>query len=199
MQDLGALRLAILNGEGPKDIIPVVDTVLTQLRSLSSELHPAGLNLFGLSTALEQLAHQNEQEGTIQVKLSSSAPERLDPQVGIVLFRIAQEALSNARKHSSARQVWIRLDQGNNALTLEVQDNGKGFDVEPVLRRAVQTDHLGLAMLHELALSIRGNLRIISRPGHGTTITVSVHHSGSGAQSIMEQLTYRKEENRSLT
>jgi two-component system sensor histidine kinase UhpB len=82
---------------------------------------------------------QQEQAGDFQVEVSHPALDHLDPQVGIVLFRVAQEALNNVRKHSGAKHARIQLGKAMNSLTMEVSDDGIGFDVEPVRRQAVQT------------------------------------------------------------
>lgn len=204
VQDMAALRLAIRNEASESETISMVDTVLTQLRTLSSNLHPATLDLYGLPSALDQLAAQHGHDGAMHVEVSHPQFERVYPQVEIVLFRIAQEALNNVRKHSNAQHVWVRLEEGKDAISLEVRDDGLGFDVEPVQRQAVQSGHLGLATLHELALSVGGTLRIASRPGQGATVTVSVPNSPNphpqpAIHSFQEQLSYQREENRSLT
>lgn len=206
VQGIAALRLMVLNEMSRNEmsrneIIPVIDDALAELRTLSSDLYPASLTLYGLPVALDQLADQHQQVGATEVQVRSREPEleSIDPQVGIVLFRIAQEALNNIRKHSNAQRAWIQLEQENNTLTLEVRDDGQGFDVEPVLRQAVQTGHLGLATLHELALSVGGTLRIESRPREGTLVMVSVPYRKSASRSLSEQLTYRREENVSFT
>ena len=93
----------------------------------------------------------------------------------LVLIRLPTgEALNNFRYHSAARQAWLNLREIDDTIRLGVRDDGHGFDVEPVRRRAVETRHFGLATLHELALSVKGDLEISSRPGEGTTIRVSV-------------------------
>lgn len=174
IQDMAALRLAVLNEQSTKDVILVIDTMLQQLRTLSGDLYPASLHLYGLPTALDQLAAQHERASYIQIQVSHTELQCSDPQIGIVLYRIAQEALNNVRKHSNAQHVWANLGESNNVLSLEVRDDGQGFDVEPVQRQAVQTGHLGLATLHELALSVGGTLGITSQPGQGTIVTVAV-------------------------
>lgn len=201
VQDMAALRLAIRNEASESETISMVDTVLTQLRTLSSNLHPATLDLYGLPSALDQLTAQHSHDGAMHIEVSHPQFGRVDPQVEIVLFRIAQEALNNVRKHSNAQHAWVRLEEGKDTISLEVRDDGLGFDVEPVQRQAVQAGHLGLAMLHELALSVGGTLRIASQPGQGATVTVLVPnpHPQPAIHSFQEQLSYRIEEHRSLT
>ncbi len=171
VQDLGALRFAVLNNASPKELIALVDSAVHQLRTLSSNLRPPILDHYGLSAALDQLTVQRG--GTAELNVSAQRLERLDPDLEIALFRIAQEALTNIQKHSTARHAWIRLEHKGDSLVLEVRDDGEGFDVGPALRRTVQSGHFGLATMHELATSIQGKLQIASAPREGTTITVT--------------------------
>jgi signal transduction histidine kinase len=173
VQDMAALRLAIRNDASQDELVGMIDEMVTKLRTVSGNLYPATLDLYGLPAALNQLAAQ-QQARNLEIMVSYPQLEDLDPRVGTVFFRIAQEALNNVRKHSGAKHVWIGLEESAGVITLEVQDDGKGFDVEPVQRQAVQAGHLGLATLRELALSVGGTLQIISRPGHGTTVKVAV-------------------------
>ncbi len=171
VQDLGALRLAILNQQSSKELIPLVDSAIGELRALSTSLHPAILDHYGLPAALDQLAAQRSD--AIEVQMSSQRLGRLDPHVEIALFRIAQEALANIEKHSNAQHAWVRLEEVKDALLLEIRDDGQGFDVNPTLRRAIHTGHLGLATMHELATSIEGSLKIVCTPRHGTVVSVT--------------------------
>lgn len=174
VQDIAALARAVRNGEDEKAVLQRLDNILAELRTLSSDLHPPGLNILGLPSALEQLAEQFEEAASIQIEVSAPEEEQLDPTVRIILFRIAQEALSNIQKHSRAQRAWLRLEQHTEELTLEVRDDGRGFDVEPMLHQAIRAGHFGLATLHELAQSIGGTLQIASDPRLGTKVTVNV-------------------------
>lgn len=189
VQDLGALRLAILNNQSPAEMIPVIDSTISELRALSTNLHPAILDLYGLTAALDQLA--NQRSGAIQVQVDSQRLGDFDPHVGIVLFRIAQEALTNIQKHSNAQHAWILLEQAENNMILEISDDGQGFDVTSALRTTVQTGHLGLATMHELAMSIDGNLKIISTLGKGTSIMISAPSSTSAPSQDSQNGTAR--------
>lgn len=97
---------------------------------------------------------------------------RLPPEVEIQLMRIAQEAISNVRKHASADHVTVALDVDDGVLTLQVADDGQGFDVA----RPVRTGwpHFGLQTMRERAEAIGGAFDIVSRPGEGTKVTVRV-------------------------
>jgi signal transduction histidine kinase len=202
VQDLGALRWAIHNEQSPKELIPLVDSAIRELRELSTSLHPAILDHYGLPAALDQLATQRG--GAFKVEVHSHRLGRLDPHVEIALFRIAQEALTNIQKHSNAQHVWIQLEKVKDTLVLEIRDDGVGFDAAPTMRRSVQDGHLGLATVHELAASIDGKLEITSSPRRGTTIRVTApYRSGAippqePSTSTDSKVVTQQEENRSL-
>lgn len=147
---------------------------LVEVRRLSQHLRPALLDTLGLTAALEHLAGEFEAGGQFEVRLdvgAGAAPAGADwPEaVKIALFRVAQEALTNAAKHAGARRVEIALGgTPGEGLHLRVSDDGRGFD-----EQAVQLDPrigLGLRNMRERLESIGGQLQVESRPGHGTQV-----------------------------
>ena len=201
VQDLGALRFAIQNGESPQELLALVETATDKLRTLTSNLHPPILDHYGLPAALDQLTAPRG--STVELDVRAERVERLDPSVEIALFRIAQEALTNIHKHSNARHAWIRLRRRGDNLILEIGDDGEGFEVDSTLRRTIQSGHFGLATMHELATSVGGSMQIASSQREGTTVTVTAPYSpaphvadpaiGSGANGALHV-----EENRSV-
>ena len=186
VQELLALRYGVYNDMKPEQLIEIIETATTKLRDLSRALHPSDLEHYGLSYALRQLVEGQAEEGTISIE--ASLPEKVcaDNKVARVLYRIAQEALNNVRYHSGARHAWLNLDEDNDTIALEIRDDGHGFDVESARRRAVDTRHFGLAMLYELASSVNGDLKILSKPGEGTTVRVSVPVVRPAEENIVE-------------
>lgn len=171
VQDLGALRFAILNGEPPQELISLVESASHKLRTLTSNLHPPILDHYGLPAALDQLA--TPRGSTVELDVRAERVGRLDPDMEIGLFRIAQEGLTNIVKHSNARHAWIRFGHRGGGLVLEMRDDGVGFEVDSTLHRTIQSGHFGLATMHELATSIGGKLQIASSQHEGTTVTVA--------------------------
>ncbi len=91
------------------------------------------------------------------------------------MLRIAHEALHNAVRHAAARHVTVRLNGGEDRLTVEVSDDGIGFDpADPELR----SHHLGLTSMEERARELGGTLKLSSTPGSGTTVTLEVARDG---------------------
>jgi signal transduction histidine kinase len=104
---------------------------------------------------------------------------RLTPAQETVLYRIAQEALANVAKHARARHAWVTLDAAGDQVQLQVRDDGTGF----VTTRSfdpLRLNHFGLASMRQQIEMAGGTWQLHSRPGHGTTITVTVADPGSG-------------------
>jgi len=119
------------------------------------------------------------QNVTVQVDLGEEPDVPLE--VKQDLYRIVQEALHNTVKHSRASQIELRLDQMDGKVTIEVCDNGKGFDTSSSF-----PGHLGLHSMQERVKSLGGELRIESTPGKGTCIQarVPVHNAADNTGSL---------------
>jgi signal transduction histidine kinase len=148
-----------------------VDT-LTGLRRLTQHLRPRVFDDHGLVAAIEWLADSLQQEYGIAVRVDAGGSlPRQDADTQLILFRIAQEALHNAGRHSGATNVVVTLTYRNGRTTMAVSDNGRGFRPSEFAALA-QRGKLGLLGMHERARLLGGGLEISSLPGRGTTITV---------------------------
>ncbi len=147
---------------------------LEGLRRCAQHLRPPILDHLGLLAALEWMAEDLEKQGIdIQVKVVGSG-RSLPVEVELLLFRIAQEALANARRHAEASTAQITLEFGDGKVVLTVADNGKGFKLPRRLGDLASVGKLGLAGMQERARLIGGRLRIQSELGKGTSVTVDV-------------------------
>ncbi len=147
-----------------------------EIRALLFELRPKALEQ-GLGAGLEQLASKMKEtyDQDVEVTVEDNCDQLLDGQTTLTLFSIATEAVNNARKHATAQLIRIRLTVRQNALVLEISDNGRGFDVEKALAEARQREgHLGLINLQERAALVEGDLTIQSVQGQGTTMVVAI-------------------------
>ncbi len=126
---------------------------------------------FSLVPAVGDLVAAFGQRHHVEAELSCEGrePLDLDPERQLVLFRIAQEALTNVARHAAASTVQVRLDFRTDRVLLEVKDDGTGFDPE-----AVRTGHYGLRNMHERAARVGGELNISSREGEGTAVALDV-------------------------
>jgi PAS domain S-box-containing protein len=145
-----------------------------ELRHFSRDLRPLILEDLGLVPALRQLVLEMEARSAIHCQLAvEGKARRLDPSVELALFRVAQEALRNAERHSNASQMNVRVAHRRNRTILTVTDDGEGFKV-PDLTALVGGKHLGLVGIRERARLVGGVCEIRSAPGRGTRVEVSV-------------------------
>jgi PAS domain S-box-containing protein len=143
-------------------------------RNIMEGLRPTVLDHYGLIGGLRQLGKQFSQRLGIVFEIQDEEPEsRLEPEVELALFRIAQEALNNVAKHARASQVRVTVGVNNGTVSLTVADNGIGFD----LTRSEQSKgrkRWGLVIMNERAMAVGGHCRVESQPGQGTQVVVEV-------------------------
>ena len=146
-------------------------TLAETLRLLSHDLHSSTLHHIGLVAALQSHCAEVERQHDLRVTfISEPDVEPRDRTVALALFRIAQEALSNAARHGHARRATVSLAREDAVLTLAVADDGHGFDVQV----AQQNGGLGLVSMEERARLVHGQVRIHSEPVAGTIVNVSI-------------------------
>jgi PAS domain S-box-containing protein len=162
--------------ENVAELRRVTARTLDEVRRLARGLRPGVLDELGLVPAIEQLAVDHSQLHSIAVEVSavSFGAERVPPAVEAALYRVIQEALTNAAKHSGARTVNVVLQRRREMVQAIVSDDGCGFDVEATLRTPAARAHLGLHGMRERAALLGGTVTIESTPGEGTTIYVRV-------------------------
>jgi signal transduction histidine kinase len=137
-----------------------------QLRHLSHELRPMVLDDLGWLAAIEFLATGISARTLIPVQVRSSVTQRLPAAVETALYRVVQEALTNATRHSGASRIRVEIDQDQDGLRGIIGDDGVGFEVE----RCVRNGGLGLKGMHERLGALGGSLHIVSAPGRGAEI-----------------------------
>ncbi len=145
---------------------------IKEARWVVSELRPAALEDFGLVSGVRQYATELSELEAWQLEFVADLGHvKLNPAVETAIFRIAQEALTNARKYANPERVRVSLHIDKNNLLLEVRDWGRGFDVNSL---ADGRRHFGLTGMHERAMLLDGDLKIESWPGKGTRIAVQI-------------------------
>ncbi len=150
----------------------------SQLRDLIGELRPAGLEEFGLASALEGFIHKIQRQGgpcTPIIEFDVNQNGILLPEsVKTCLFRISQEAIRNALKHAHAHHVELHLTGKGKEIVLRVRDDGCGFSVPSRLSELTQSNHYGLVGISERVAWVNGQLDIRSQPDQGTEILVRI-------------------------
>ena len=149
------------------------NSIMDGVRRLSHDLRPATLDRLGLVAALEWLASSMEKLSGIDVKVEKSGTERRLPgEVELVMFRIAQEALSNVRRHSRANNAEVMVEFDDKKVRMTIRDNGKGFALPEKVDDLLKKGKLGLAGMQERIQLLNGSLKIESQPGKGTTVVI---------------------------
>jgi signal transduction histidine kinase len=144
---------------------------LSELRSLILGLRPPELERDGLAGALRKEIEMLERIHGVKVELSSGGGGAGPPERDFGVLRIAHEAIHNALHHADASKITVHLRQDDGGLTLEVADDGSGFD--PALPE-LRSKHLGLTSMEERAKELGGRLEIRSARGSGTTVALEV-------------------------
>ena len=154
--------------------------ILDGLRRYAQELRPAILDHMGLVAALGWMAENVNREQGAKVIVEVRGTEcELSPEARLVLFRIAQEALNNVKKHSEATRAVVKLEYEPQKIILTITDNGKGFDLPERLSDLASTGKLGLTGMEERARLLGGTLRVQSKPGEGTAVTAELPLNGT--------------------
>jgi two-component system sensor histidine kinase DegS len=152
---------------------------LEALRSCAQGLRPRIIDDLGLVAALDWIAEELEKDQNIQAQVKAEGIDRaLSPETQIVLFRIAQEALNNIRKHARASRVTIIVKGEADHIVMTVTDDGQGFKVPQRFEDMVSGGRLGLMGMYERSRLLDGSLQIKSAPGRGTELVVRLPWGG---------------------
>jgi PAS domain S-box-containing protein len=188
-QMLTGLRLLLkLNGDSSVDKIKgrfdqarsIVDDLFGTVRRLSFDLRPADLDQFGLLPALLALFERYTSQTGILVDFKHrDVDRRFESKVETAAYRVVQQALTNAAQHAGVAGVTVRLWAEANKLHLEVEDRGRGFDPEIVMK---VTRSSGLFGMSERTSLVGGRMTIDSTPGEGTTITAELPLNDTSTQ-----------------
>ncbi len=143
---------------------------LKEMRLLVYELRPSNELDEGLAQALERRLNAVEKRTGVNVRLVRENLPGLERPVAMALYRIAEEALNNILKHAQAGAVTVTLRGEPAALYLEISDDGRGFDPETAARQG----GMGLSNIHERAAALGGRAEVISRPGEGARVVVTL-------------------------
>jgi len=176
-------RLAMLSleleqlQENPSEIQPRVKELRRQMaevsndvQSLSHELHSSKLEYLGVVAGIKSWCKESGERQKIEIEFRSDVSSTLPFDIGRCLFRVLQEAVHNAVKHSEVKRIEVQLREESGEIHLIVSESGRGFDVEA----AKQGKGLGLTSMRERVRLVNGTIVIDSKPMGGTTIHVRV-------------------------
>ena len=153
----------------------VATRLLENLRQIIWDLRPSILDDLGLYSAIRWFARTNLEKAGVKVEfLAANEGTRLLPYLETMLFRIAQEAISNILRHANASKVSIRLWTADEQFWLEIKDDGCGFDLEKTAEGAVDRKQLGLLGIEERVSLVGGVVRVESAKGSGTRLQLHI-------------------------
>ena len=170
------LRLEAARAKAPPELADelaetsaLAKQAMDELVALARQLRPTALDDLGLKAALASQAEELERQSGIATSFGAAGDVNdLPDDVQLVLYRVAQEALANAARHAGAESIVVRLARQNGRVELTVSDDGSGFAFDDA------DSGLGLEGMRERALLVGGELRIESRPGHGTRVRLVI-------------------------
>lgn len=174
------IGLEMLRSQLPEDIasvredmemlIELADKTMSNLRQLAHNLRPPGLDAFGLDTALAGLCHDYVSYTKIPVLYKGIELPPLPTLTSLSLYRLVQEALTNATRHAQATQIEVQLQCDAEEIVIAISDNGLGFNPPSDLEAAEDYRGAGLRGMYERLVMINGQLEIYSTPGKGTRL-----------------------------
>lgn len=167
--------------------------IIDDLRQICTDLRPAALDDLSLGLAIQGYVEDIAENEGISIALSLSREdgflsESLPEDVKVCLFRVLQEVVTNAHRHAQANHIQVNLTVMPDYVTLEVQDDGQGFQFPARLGSLTRDGHFGLAGLQERLNLVGGTLRIKSSPGQGTMLWASIqlNHNAAGNYRLDE-------------
>ncbi len=172
---------AMIDGAAPQVKKLLADVKSLAVKSIDNvhqvifDLRPSVLDDLGLLPAIRWYANRHLAERGIALRIEVTGEERkLAPQFETALFRVVQEAINNTVKHAEAHSVVLSIEYAPDAINIEVEDDGKGFDPVAVSLQSDKARGLGLLGMEERITLIGGRFYIESQPGRGTHLTMSV-------------------------
>ena len=151
--------------------IDQLDAAISEMRRVAHNMMPESLLKFGLAQAIQDYCDSMNESKVVQVRFEVFGLNgRLENSTEIVLYRIVQELVNNVIKHAHAQNIIIQLVKNDNALTLTVEDNGKGFDVKTI----ENIKGFGLSNIQSRVDYLKGNLEIDSKANIGTSFYITI-------------------------
>jgi signal transduction histidine kinase len=167
------------SGDALAEAQDITDGALQTVRDLSQLLRPSMLDDLGLPAAIDASLRTLARRHAIHAELQQvGMDERLDPDTEVAAYRIAQEALTNVGRHARAKHCWVRLKRYVSGFTIEIEDDGAGFDMS--LAHEKLRHGLGLIGMRERAAHLGGTFDLQSAPGHGTRMIVEFPAGAAG-------------------
>jgi two-component system sensor histidine kinase UhpB len=164
--------------------IDLIEEALAHTRNLSASLHPHLLDDLGLEPTLNWLADRFIRPSLPQVDLRCRLlPERGPAAIELVAFRVVQEALTNVVRHANATRAGVLLESHHGNLTIEVIDDGVGFEAGNTWFDLLRSASVGLSSMRDRVAEVGGDMQLDSAVGQGTSLRVRLPWTGDGAEA----------------
>jgi signal transduction histidine kinase len=151
------------------ELVGLVSSAISQARDLARGLDPVEVETIGFGAALQNLCADTRKMFNVQCEFVPAQFPDVNPQTGLALYRIVQQAIHNACTHGRARAIRIELGVNNGEVVLAIRDDGRGFDSS----RKFSTG-MGLRVMRYRARSVGGDLTVYSEPGAGAEVRCTV-------------------------
>lgn len=148
----------------------LVTETIKDVQRIAAELRPPILDDLGLASAMEWYIHEFQERTGIQGNINLAEVQFPDAKKNLTVYRILQEGLTNVSRHSKAKMVSVRLDHSDDMITLQITDNGVGLEKSKIS----SFSSLGFIGIRERLKAYNGTLEIVSSPGMGTTLNISI-------------------------
>ena len=186
-----ALHLRLLGADVPeahaslrqrlREAEALANTTAERMRLLARGLRPPGLDTLGLNASLRGLCHETRRQTGVPVEYTGTEAISVPDAIAICLYRVLQEALTNAVKHAHATQIEVVLQEDAEAVALSVMDNGRGFNTGSLQSTPQAAGGIGLVGMSERLENLGGRLQINSRRGQGTCLIAQVPVMGEAS------------------
>ena len=181
----------LLNGRQPEaqriqTLCEALQKTILDIRNMSYNLRPPELEELGLVETIYRFCEEFTQMLDVPVDYQAAGFKnvKLGHEDQINLYRLVQEGLTNIRKHAAASRVTVKLTAAFPNIMLRIEDNGRGFDVQEREAVAGQEKRMGLRSMQERVNLMNGKMKLRSKPGHGTKVSIKlpIREKKSGAQ-----------------
>ena len=168
----GNLIMTPDNAQAFERSMDMLDSSIKEMRRVAHNMMPEALVKFGLDTALKDFCNDINQSGALKVNYQSIGLENavIDQTTSITIYRIVQELLNNTIKHAGAKNAIVQVSKTDNILSVEVEDDGKGFDTA-ILR---QSKGIGWANIQNRVEFLKGKLDVSSHSAKGTSVHIEL-------------------------
>ena len=156
----------------------MVERLDDRVKDLAVELRPPSIEEFGLTSTLESELEDITNRHDVELDYTTDSIDcLLAPEDEVHLYRVIQEAITNALRHGDPDSISVDITQMDNKISVKIRDDGSGFDTKEVMESKRSRSRLGLIGMRERVRTISGDINIESTPGSGTTIEITVPYN----------------------